>query len=181
MSDPEVVSSIVPRLEHDGYRLEVLDGEKYKTPVINKCATYAMLLHLACFAFMIASKLYMPGKLTSNAMSIKILLNFITVPFQIFIIFELEFGREKLRFKIKEESCEDKLIISHGGPICVSKNWGNVQQWVWIELLTFYFNIFTLMLFLLHSLFTSANKRRKSKAFGTRRVDDMNRTYTNSS
>ena len=81
MSDPDVTTKIVPSLEYDGYRLELLEDEDYANPVINKCVCCAQLLHLTCFISMVASKLYMPAKLTSNAMSVKLLLNFVTVPF----------------------------------------------------------------------------------------------------
>ena len=41
MSDPDVSSKIVPTLEYDGYRLELLEDEFYANPVINKCVCCA--------------------------------------------------------------------------------------------------------------------------------------------
>lgn len=163
MTESEISSTIIPALEHDGFRLEKLEGAQYESPVINKCARYVMILHLVCFLLMTSSKLYLPSKLTSNAMSVKVLLNFITVPFQLFIIFYLEFGWEQLRFKIGDASeCKESLIISGGGPVCVSKDWGNVKQWVWIELITFYLNILSLMFFLLQNLISTAIETREA-------------------
>ena len=47
------------------------------------------------------------------------------------------------------------------GTICVSKDNGNIKQWINIEMLTFYGNIFVMMLILLKFTIFNQNYRKK--------------------
>lgn len=95
------------------------------------------------------SNYYVPSKINANAMSIKIFLNFVTVPMYLFVIFYFEYGLEKLRFKVKEGSTTENPIIEDGSVICISRDMGNIREWANIELVTFYGNIFIMICYLI--------------------------------
>jgi hypothetical protein len=53
---------------------------------------------------MMASSWYTPKKLTSNALALKLTINFVTVPVYIFMIFWFQSGLEDLRYVFAKDS-----------------------------------------------------------------------------
>jgi hypothetical protein len=76
---------------------------------------------------MLLSNVWVPKKMTSNSLAIKLILNFITVPLYIFIIFWFESGLEDLRYKFDKTSTLDNPVLYNEGTMCVSKDMGNIE------------------------------------------------------
>ena len=112
---------------------------------INQACHFVQWLHLLCFVLLFTASNYVPKKLTTNTNVIKLFLGFISVPLYIFMILWLESALEDDR--IKFESGPPNFKIK--GKVCVSNDQGNVKNWAYIEILTFYLNIVVMMAYLL--------------------------------
>jgi hypothetical protein len=88
---------------------------------------------------------YVPKVLTTNTNVIKLFLGFISVPLYIFMILWLESALEDDRIKFESGPPAFKTK----GTVCVSKDQGNVKNWAYIEILTFYLNIVVMMAYLM--------------------------------
>ena len=121
---------------------------------INKACKYVEWLHLLCFAALVIATNYVPKKLTTNTNVIKIFLGFVTVPLYVYMILWLESALEDDRIKFESGPPN----IKTKGRVCVSKSDGNVRQWAYIEILTFYFNITVMMVYLLQTRFLARGK-----------------------
>lgn len=96
-------------------------------PIINTVGIWVKYLHAVCFVVMLLSNVWVPKKMTSNSLAIKLILNFITVPLYIFIIFWFESGLEDLRYKFDKTSTLDNPVLYNEGTMCVSKDMGNIE------------------------------------------------------
>jgi len=99
--------------------------EEPAKPIINTVGEWVKYLHLVCFFLGIAANWWVPKKLTSNSLAIRLVMNFVTVPLYIYTIFWFESGLEDLRYKFGKESTVSKLTIN--GTVCVSKEMGNIE------------------------------------------------------
>ena len=128
-------------------------------PILNQVGRFVAKMHFVCWLCMVTAKFYLPKSLSSNSLSLTLILNFLTVPIFIFIIFRFQHGQELTRFKVQEGSTVDDLKIM--GTICVSKDNGNIKQWINIEMLTFYGNILVMMLLLLKQTIFNQNHGKR--------------------
>ena len=96
-------------------------------------------------------------------------MNFVTVPLYLFVIFYFEFGLEQLRFKVKEGSTIENIMIEEDSVICVSRDMGNIRQWANIELVTFYGNIAIMICYLIKFSIFNHERPHKEDDFETER------------
>lgn len=103
-----MLTFVVKFIDEDSYTCFGKDGvnfiSKPAEPVINKVGHVVRDLHLVCFFMMMASSWYTPKKLTSNALALKLTVNFVTVPVYIFMIFWFQSGLEDLRYVFAKDS-----------------------------------------------------------------------------
>ena len=115
---------------------------------------------------MLIANIWVPKKMTSNSLAVKLVINFITVPVYIFMIFWFESGLEDLRYVFDKSSTVEEPVMFSDKTVCVSKDMGNIEQWAQIEILTFYCNIAIMVVYLIYTRIfyrTSAVQKEEPK------------------
>ena len=142
---------------------------------INKACQYVKWLHLILFFLLLISHNYVPSHITTNSNVTKYLLSFVTVPLYIFMILWLESALN-----------DDRIMFEQGAPdfitkgtVCVSKDMGDVKQWAFIEIYTFYMNIGVMMAFLLQTLFFTNENTKVGQSVASK-VAAMNKSLDKS-
>ena len=152
-----MLTFVVEFIDEDTYSCFGRENSKFvsmpASPIINDVGRKVRDLHLVCFFFMLASSLYVPKVLTSNAHAFKMTINFVTVPVYIFMIFWFQSGLEDLRYVFDKTSTVQNVKLYHDSTVCVAKKMGNIEQWAEIEILTFYANILIMIVYLCRHIF----------------------------
>jgi len=131
---------------------------------INRACSYVKWLHLVLFFLLLISHNYTPTTITTNTNVTKYLLSFITVPLYIFMILWLESALNDDRIMFEQGAPDFKTK----GTVCVSKDMGDVKDWAYIEIYTFYLNIGVMMAFLLQTLFFTGESTKVGQSVASK-------------
>ena len=134
---------------------------------INRACEYTKWVHLILFFLLLISHNYVPSQITTNTNVTKYLLSFVTVPVYIFMILWLESAQNDDRIMFEEGPPNFKTK----GTVCVSKDMGNVKEWAFIEIYTFYLNIGVMMAFLFQTLILSSDSDEPTASVASKIAD----------
>ena len=93
-----VLQFIVSYIDEDSYTCFDQINENFEQqndpgiPILNQMGKLVAKMHLICWLCMVLARFYLPKRLTSNSLSFTLILNFLTVPIFIFIIFRFQHG-----------------------------------------------------------------------------------------
>ena len=109
-------------IQKDNGEFEAINEKK--RPYLNQVCQRVKNIHLFCFLLKIISYNYVPERVGTNSLVLKMFMGFITTPMYIYCILWLESALEDQTLNFLEGSTQDKVLVD--GWFCISKDMGNI-------------------------------------------------------
>ena len=115
-------------------------------------------MHIVCFVLLFASQFYYFKSLDHCKMSSQSLMQLLTIPIYVIVLYESEYSLRKFRPNYNDGATSDNFMLmtpelnsEAGGEFCTSEKTGNAQQWIWVEIIAFQANVIVIFIQLLQS------------------------------